>query len=1035
MRFHWTIRRRLLSLVISVALPLTIMIVLNAAAEILDVRGAPPEVASAKIAAVIARNVLLSIAVLIVALLMARLIMRRIEPPLQALVEAARAVSDGNDEVRLEPAPDRDLADLARAFNQMIITRKQAMAELAQAAERYRELFENSRDALFVIDLQGRTVDANAAALRLTGYALEDMREIKAFNLVPLDERESARQRLERYRETQGLREIILVTRDGRQVPIEVAITPITSHGQVMLLGAARDISERRQAEERLVRLSQRILTLNEAGLRMQANLDPQAILNIVGDELRHQRFTCLLAVLTDDQESARIQYVSDPEWAQAFRRALDVELIGLTFPLNRPAWQRVVDRQQTLLFEDARLILLPDVPPERQPAVYKVFTQLRLLRAILAPLIVDRRVTAVMAVTGPDVQEVDTPAIAAFARQAAVTLENARLYAEATQKTEEVAALNEIAASISRSLDLPAVLDAVLTQLQRVVDYDSAAVYLDDSRQLVAAAARGYRDEAGALRRTLPRANSYYEYLSSTREPLIVADARLSEEFASTTADTAHSWMGVPLLALGESIGFLSIDKRRRNHFTAEHARRAQAFARIAATAIENARLFDRERRALAELSALAGITEAGLSVLRLDEMLHELIRRVVKSTDAAAGMILLLEDDRLIARAALGLDQAILGRVEKVGHGFSGQVAAQGRALLVTDAQTDPLADNPFIRQAGIKTMLGVPLKAGGHVVGVAHIDFKNVRNVEATEIARFEVMADRAARAIENAQLVERISAYAEELEQRVAERTRDLERAMAKAKEADQLKSQLLSTVSHELRTPLASIKGYVTTLIDYRDRLQEATQAEFLQIIDSEADRLRELVENLLDMSRIEAGVLRIHPEPTRLTPVVERALAALQPKLAGRAVTVDSLDALPDVRIDSTRIQQVLSNLIDNAAKYTPPGRPIAIRVAANDTQVTVGVHDQGPGISPEHAEKIFDRFYRIENAGIRSTGGIGLGLAISRGLVEAHGGRLWVESSAGQGSTFYFSIPVVTDRVASTADGREEAPEAFEAG
>jgi len=113
------------------------------------------------------------------------------------------------------------------------------------------------------------------------------------------------------------------------------------------------------------------------------------------------------------------------------------------------------------------------------------------------------------------------------------------------------------------------------------------------------------------------------------------------------------------------------------------------------------------------------------------------------------------------------------------------------------------------------------------------------------------------------------------------------------------------------------------------------------------------------------------------------------------------------------VMIDSTRIQQVLFNLLDNAAKYSLPGTPIRISVSSDATHVTVGVHDRGVGILPEHVEQIFDRFYRIENAGIRSAGGIGLGLAISRGLIEAHGGRMWVDSAAGLGSTFYFSIPV----------------------
>ena len=248
------------------------------------------------------------------------------------------------------------------------------------------------------------------------------------------------------------------------------------------------------------------------------------------------------------------------------------------------------------------------------------------------------------------------------------------------------------------------------------------------------------------------------------------------------------------------------------------------------------------------------------------------------------------------------------------------------------------------------------------------------------------------------------------------------------------ESDKLKSALLSSVSHELRTPLATIKAAATSLQSESVDWNLDARRDLLAAIDEETDHLNRLVGNLLDMSRIEAGVLRIHPEPARLAPVVEQALTQLQPKLAGREVQVDLPDALPDVMIDAGRIQQVLANLIDNAAKYSPAGLPILISATAQAAGVTVGVHDQGPGISSEHAQKIFDRFYRIDDARIRNTGGIGLGLAISRALVEAHVGRLWLDSVPGQGSTFYFSVPTVQPQADTPIEPGVEAVESIEA-
>jgi signal transduction histidine kinase len=141
---------------------------------------------------------------------------------------------------------------------------------------------------------------------------------------------------------------------------------------------------------------------------------------------------------------------------------------------------------------------------------------------------------------------------------------------------------------------------------------------------------------------------------------------------------------------------------------------------------------------------------------------------------------------------------------------------------------------------------------------------------------------------------------------------------------------------------------------------------------------------------------------------------------------------VDLPDVLPDVMIDAGRIQQVLANLIDNAAKYSPAGSPILVSATTQAAGVTVGVHDHGPGISSEHAQKIFDRFYRIDDARIRNTGGIGLGLAISRALVEAHGGRLWLDSVPGQGSTFYFSVPIAQPQADTSIEPGVEASESI---
>ncbi len=229
-----------------------------------------------------------------------------------------------------------------------------------------------------------------------------------------------------------------------------------------------------------------------------------------------------------------------------------------------------------------------------------------------------------------------------------------------------------------------------------------------------------------------------------------------------------------------------------------------------------------------------------------------------------------------------------------------------------------------------------------------------------------------------------------------------------RDITRDRELDRAKSALLSAVSHELRTPLASIKGYVSSLLADDVEWDEATRREFLTIISEEADRLHRLVSNLLDMSRLEAGTLIIRRDAYQLQDIISRALRGV-PR-TDHVIQIDVPADLPPVYVDAARIEVVLRNLIENAQKYTPPGGKIRVRAAALDGEVVIRVEDRGPGIPPEHREHIFDRFYRVP--GVRA-GGAGLGLAICKGFVQAHGGDIWVEDNPEGGAIFAFTLPI----------------------
>jgi signal transduction histidine kinase len=227
-----------------------------------------------------------------------------------------------------------------------------------------------------------------------------------------------------------------------------------------------------------------------------------------------------------------------------------------------------------------------------------------------------------------------------------------------------------------------------------------------------------------------------------------------------------------------------------------------------------------------------------------------------------------------------------------------------------------------------------------------------------------------------------------------------------------READAMKSQLLSTVSHELRTPLASIKGFATTLLRQDVRWDETTQRDFLRIIEEEADRLTEIIDNLLDMSQIEAGALRIDKEPVQLRTLIREVVDEMRMRTEAHWFVMDLPAELPRVFADPRRIRQVLRNLLENAIKYSKGGQ-ISVACEVEGAQVIVSVSDRGEGIPAEFLDRIFDRFFQVDGATTRRVGGSGLGLSISRGIVEAHGGKIWAESERGQGSAFRFTLPL----------------------
>ncbi|HET7646000.1 MAG TPA: HAMP domain-containing sensor histidine kinase [Candidatus Limnocylindria bacterium] len=456
-----------------------------------------------------------------------------------------------------------------------------------------------------------------------------------------------------------------------------------------------------------------------------------------------------------------------------------------------------------------------------------------------------------------------------------------------------------------------------------------------------------------------------------------------------------------------------------------------AGLFSRILiGRATENARLQqrlaeeerDRERRAEAELLARIG-RDAAASLDR--SATH---RAVVEGAAPVLGdaTLLLAVDDatrRLTVEAADGPDAALVtawrqgleARRPRVGEGIAGAVAATAasRAGAADEATGDPDA----LRAAGAAWMYATPILAGGRLLGVLATASREAP--PDGRVARLaDSVAERAGPAVQNAEL------------------WADLQRRMAAEQAAQRVKDDFLSIVSHELRTPLTSIQGY-SQLLEGRlagERDAGAKELAHLRVIRSQVSRMRRLVDDLLDVSRIDRrGGVSIETADFDMAEEVRDAVARAGREHPDRSIEITAPETLP-VHADRDRIDQVLGNLIENAVKYSPDGGPIRVECERRGGEVEVRVTDEGIGIPPEHRDHVFERFYQADGgAGGRRFGGLGLGLYITRAIVDAHGGRIWAAANPdGPGSVFGFRMPRIAMEPATPGIVPTGEPPAF---
>lgn len=451
-----------------------------------------------------------------------------------------------------------------------------------------------------------------------------------------------------------------------------------------------------------------------------------------------------------------------------------------------------------------------------------------------------------------------------------------------------------------------------------------------------------------------------------------------------------------------------------------------AQLLLNAAGLALESAQLYETQQYYIQALQYLGSLSMELNLLPDAVEVIERANKIALVLLNAERGAILLTQDNQVedvrpcglpltFGDAMIGLDMAALNPPDTASGVYramivgGAEIAAAGRAW------------QEVFRLENVQAAMMVPLRGHARVLGWIAIYYNQPYMPSVYEVRLLEILAAQTAVALDNIELNDANEQHANTLAQRVAERTQELAIALDKAEDADRLKTQLLSTVSHELRTPLAVIKAHATTTLSYYDKLSKERHIHYMTTINEEADRLTKLINSLLDMSRLEAGRLEIKPGLVEPMPLLIELKDILQARFAERTFEWILPDALGPVLADAERLRQVVENLADNASKYSPADAPIEVGARAWDDALEIWVKDHGNGMTPEQTRRVFERFYQIDGSAKSARAGVGLGLAICKGLIEEMGGRIWCESAPGKGSKFAFTLPWIDDRVKTT--------------
>ena len=648
-----------------------------------------------------------------------------------------------------------------------------------------------------------------------------------------------------------------------------------------------------------------------------------------------------------------------------------------------------------------------------QQVDYYRTLLAVPMLRgdALLGVIVIYRHV--VLPFTAGQIALVET-----FADQAAIAIENVRLFKELQERTEaltksvgQLTALGEVGQAISSTLDLDKVLKTIVSRAVQLAGLDGGSIYEFDDRDegFHLRAAEHVEEEILEVSRRSPirLGEGAVGRAGATREPVVVEDV-LDESYQSRVRELliksgSRALLAVPLLREDLLLGALVVSRNSPGPFAPEVIDLLKTFATQSAVAIQNARLFNETNEALEQQKASAEVLGAiSSSIADTRPVFDKILESCERLFEGhLVGVTLVTPDGKIELGAYHGPDYEKLNSVYPLPLS---QESGSGTAILKgvvgkypdTEAPGVPAGVAAGCRTVGMRSIVFAPMLFEGRGIGAIWVGRKYTGAFSDKQIGLLKTFADQAVIAIQNARLF------------------REIQEKSAQLEVANKHKSDFLANMSHELRTPLNAIIGFSEALMDRMFGDLNEKQLEYQKDIHESGKHLLSLINDILDLSKIEAGRMELELSNFHLPTAISNAVTLIRERAMrhGIALGVEIDQQLGEFQADERKVKQVLLNLLSNAVKFTPDGGRVDVSAKLDTDKVEISVRDTGVGIAPDDQASLFEEFKQLGKDSSRKAEGTGLGLALSKRLVELHGGQIAVSSAVGQGSLFRVTLP-----------------------